>query len=432
MKRIYLLLLLISPLFASAQFVPAQQNYGNYNVYGGQWLNKQFFLNRYAHAGTDTILLYVKPTGEVDTMNVGLITAGYSKWEYNGTTLHPLDTSKYIAIGTNATSGTELFRVLNGAVLFDGTVGATPVSGAGTRFMWIPEKSAFRAGIAETTSWDDANIGVSSTAFGQGNIASGQNSYAEGIQVTASGDGSHAEGYLSEASGAYSHAEGSFTKSSAYYSHSQGVQTTASGYCSHAGGASTIASGNYSFIHSYLSDVSGAGSIVLGGQGLHGTKDSAVYVPKLIAKDSVQLLSLSSYSSDITLVQADSTGLLDTIATFDPTVDNFSIIHSDTIYSNGAYTISGTVVLLDDGTFNLPVSSGSGWFKADSSGHQDEAIYIVSWGTDGKVTLTTNSANCKSTDTDGNLCIYDGGSDAILKNRLGTSRKILYSITYYK
>ena len=34
----------------------------------------------------------------------------------------------------------------NGVILSTGTTGATPVSGSGTRLMWIPEKGAFRAG----------------------------------------------------------------------------------------------------------------------------------------------------------------------------------------------------------------------------------------------------------------------------------------------
>lgn len=67
-----------------------------------------------------------------------------------------------------------------------------------------------------------------------GNVASGNDSHAEGISTTASGSGSHAEGNRTTASGKVSHAEGQ--------------TTTADGDYSHAGGYSTIAD-NYQIVH---------------------------------------------------------------------------------------------------------------------------------------------------------------------------------------
>ena len=84
-----------------------------------------------------------------------------------------------------------------GAVLFDGTAGTTPTSGAGTRLMWIPAKGAFRAGVVAGTQWDDANIGTNSTvgggldntaSSGGGTVAGGQGNFAQiGSHATVGG-----------------------------------------------------------------------------------------------------------------------------------------------------------------------------------------------------------------------------------------------------
>ena len=75
-----------------------------------------------------------------------------------------LDISNNVGIGTATPAGK--FNVLNGSVLFNGTTGTTPTSGAGTRMMWVPSKASFRVGSVAGSIWDDANIGTSSIAFG--------------------------------------------------------------------------------------------------------------------------------------------------------------------------------------------------------------------------------------------------------------------------
>jgi hypothetical protein len=48
---------------------------------------------------------------------------------------------------------------------YTGGVNTTaPIEGAGTRFMWYASKAALRAGQINGTQWDDANIGLYSTA----------------------------------------------------------------------------------------------------------------------------------------------------------------------------------------------------------------------------------------------------------------------------
>ena len=148
--------------------------------------------------------------------------------------------------------------------------------------------------------------------------------------------------------------------------------------------------------------------------------------------DTINSPYLASGSSDIVLVETDSLGNLDSIATIDITTDTLPQMQIDTLYMNGAYHVVGWVTLADDATFNLPVSSGSGWFKADSAGVQDEAIYLTNWNTDGTLILVQNSPNVAFSDTDGKLCFYDGGAYCVLKNRLGSSRKILLNLTWYE
>ena len=73
--------------------------------------------------------------------------------------------------------------ILNdGSILSTGTTdGYTIPSGSGTRMMWVPSKTAFRAGSVTSTQWDSGNIGNWSVAFGLNGTASGDYSTHFGI-----------------------------------------------------------------------------------------------------------------------------------------------------------------------------------------------------------------------------------------------------------
>jgi hypothetical protein len=109
-----------------------------------------------------------------------------------------------------------------------------PVSGAGTRMMWIPSRSAFRVGSVfdfsnnESTRWDANNIGLFSFATGAITQASGRNSTAMGFLTTASGNISTAIGDVTTASGVISTAMGFSTIASGDVSTAMGYSTTAS------------------------------------------------------------------------------------------------------------------------------------------------------------------------------------------------------------
>lgn len=115
--------------------------------------------------------------------------SGVASWTNNAlgwTYVSPLIiTNDSVAIGASALTGTERMRVTAGAVLFDGSVGVVPTSGAGTRLFWAPAKAALRAGIVTGTQWDNANVGVGSVAFGGDTIASADYSTAIGFGARA-------------------------------------------------------------------------------------------------------------------------------------------------------------------------------------------------------------------------------------------------------
>jgi hypothetical protein len=91
-----------------------------------------------------------------------------------------------------------------------------------------------------------------------GNIATGDQSHAEGSITQAIGNYSHAEGDNTRAKGDYSHAEGQETISSGSYSHAEGYSTIAIGTRSHAEGETTLAIGDVSHAEGFQTISSGS------------------------------------------------------------------------------------------------------------------------------------------------------------------------------
>ena len=131
--------------------------------------------------------------------------------------------------------------------------------------MWIPSRSAFRAGTVSDVSgngskyWDKDSIGLFSFATGFNTIASdytstamGQNSKASNFSSTAMGRNTVASGTISTAMGLSSVASGDISTAMGRNSVASGINSTAlgnslsSGDYSTAMGSNTIASGNYS------------------------------------------------------------------------------------------------------------------------------------------------------------------------------------------
>lgn len=102
--------------------------------------------------------------------------------------------------------------------------------GAGMRLQWYPKKGAFRAGMAETTYWNDANMGLYSVAMG--------------YQPRATGTASTAIGAYNRATGDYSLSLGSYSHATATHAIAIGTQVYASGIYSIAMGAGADTNGH--------------------------------------------------------------------------------------------------------------------------------------------------------------------------------------------
>lgn len=144
----------------------------------------------------------------------------------------------------------------NGGIYSTGTVGGVSVSGAGTRFMWMPEKNALRAGAVDSTQWNSGSIGNYSVAFGFNNTASGLKAIAAGGEYNMASNQSATVGggLFNAASGQYSTVAG-------------GAQSTASGqYSTVGGGTQNTASGLYAIVAGGYNNIAGDRATVAGGE----------------------------------------------------------------------------------------------------------------------------------------------------------------------
>ena len=145
----------------------------------------------------------------------------------------------------------------------------------------------------------------------------------------------------------------------------------------------------------------------------------------------LKLPALGSTTSPVLKIN-DIQGNIDTLMTNDITTTLIPYITlKDSLIIGNITTFDIEVTLADDDTYVCPTSRfGSGSITAWNSGTLDEYISFFTFDADGTILLVTNSSNSASTDTDNNLCVYDGGSGIIIKNRLGGSRVIKINLKY--
>jgi trimeric autotransporter adhesin len=163
-----------------------------------------------------------------------------------------------------------------------------PVSGQGTRLMWIPSRSAFRVGTAESTEWNVSEIGLFSMGLlAKGkysialgayagadkdySVAIGNNAYVNGFNSLAFGNSTHATGHYttvmgvsSSASGNTATAMGRFTQAQGWAATALGDSNVATGHSSTAMGYGTTASGDRSTAMGGFSVASGFRSVAAG------------------------------------------------------------------------------------------------------------------------------------------------------------------------
>jgi hypothetical protein len=94
----------------------------------------------------------------------------------------------------------------------------------------------------------------------------------------------------------------------------------------------------------------------------------------------------------------------------------------------GLTDFSYEAVLADDETYSLPAMSSGGWGEVLLGNGTEFAIFTCTSAA--AVTLRLNSTNVAASDSDGNLCIYDGGTQVVIKNRLGSSQTLLVKFHY--
>jgi hypothetical protein len=149
----------------------------------------------------------------------------------------------------------------SGGVVFGGVhgTGSIPAVGDGSRLMWYPGKSAFRAGYTSNGLWDDNNIGEHSIALGGNSKASGFGAVALG-SAAATGHQSFAAGWGSTATSDFAVAMGIGTASGPFSFAASGG--TASGWQSIAFSGHSY--GNYAVALTYYATAVAIHSTVVG------------------------------------------------------------------------------------------------------------------------------------------------------------------------
>jgi len=86
--------------------------------------------------------------------------------------------------------------------------------------------------------------------------------------------------------------------------------------------------------------------------------------------------------------------------------------------------------VLDDGTFDLPVTANGGWGILVAGADEERAEFSIK--SDGTVNRMIASANVvANADTDGKVCIGTSvASPCVIKNRLGGTKAILLQLWY--
>jgi len=278
-------------------------------------------------------------------------------------------------------------RTDSSALLITGNFGsgwAEPNLGAGSRMLWYPRKSAFRAGGVNATQWDDTNIGVYSIAMGYSTTASGIYSIAMGYSTTASGEYSTAMGHSTTASGSRSTA--------------MGYSTTASGISSTAMGANTKATGFANFSSGYWTTASGDSVSFIYGRG---------WTNALRATNSTRHSFMVSYSYDNSKV-----GL--------HVVDTSYVKMLGTVITDSLTTFYTTTKIDSATIISLP-SGKAGWGEVMIGDAQEWATFHFTSA--GAVTLRTNSTNVSTTPFDANkLNIYNAGGNVAIQNWISAAQ----------
>ena len=154
---------------------------------------------------------------------------GTSSWASNASYVLPSGLPSGVVSSSSQVSYTGLSNVPSGIVSSSGQVSYTGLSNIPVNIVSSSTQiAAFGFATTGSNSFNGNQTITGSLIQGlEGNIATGENSHAEGSITKAIGNYSHAEGDNTQAKGDYSHAEGQETIASGSYSHAEGYQTIA-------------------------------------------------------------------------------------------------------------------------------------------------------------------------------------------------------------
>lgn len=184
------------------------------------------------------------------------------------------------------------------------------LTGTGTRLIWNPYSSSFRAGTVNGTQWNAANVGSYSAALGRNLTASGLQSFAAGFDNIASGANSLVLGDSNLASGlnamAIGHGNSAFGENAiaigqenlniGYHTATLGRQNYARGEHSYAIGYQDTSWAEYSMALGFNSKTTGYGAITLGTNAT-ATNPYAIAIGYNVAATADQSFAIGSYVS---------------------------------------------------------------------------------------------------------------------------------------
>ncbi|MBP6730472.1 MAG: hypothetical protein KA149_00345 [Chitinophagales bacterium] len=211
-------------------------------------------------------------TGATGAANASGTLNYIAKFTPNGTSLGNSQIfDNGVNVGIGITAPKARLHVADSAVVFTGpptiptnTNFAPPVSGAGTRMMWYPQKAAFRVGAVSGTEWNKDSVGSFSLAVGENTKAKGESSVALGYGTNASNDVATALGDQTQANGYASTAMGSASIANGDYSIATGLETKARGMYSLTAGYNTVAKAEVAATMGYFTQANGYASLVIG------------------------------------------------------------------------------------------------------------------------------------------------------------------------
>ena len=223
------------------------------------------------------------------------------------------------------------------------------VTGNHSRMFFDKSKSSFRAGSSINASWNDANVGAYSVAFGN--------------STTASGTGSHASGTNSIASGDYS------------FSH----------------GSNLTATGLFSFVSGTASQAAGTGAVVFGngnaGNGVYsmttGTQNTSESYTQLTVGSFATIQTGSQFSA----VGTDRAFVIGNGISLATRSDAFTILKNGTAFLNGTLTIDADNVAGAGNSYTLPGQDGAANQVLTTNGSG-----VTSWQTPTSVTSFWNGS----------------------------------------